>query len=99
MMIVSSSAPYQPSAERVDVVRHGRAAAAAPMTRHASGVFESVFPGRKAIFDYRLRVAYPGGFVTEIDDPYRYGRVITESMSTCSRRASTRGFTTSSART
>ena len=69
---------YQPSAERVDVVRPGRATAATPMVRHQTGVFEATFPGEKEIFDYRLRIAYPGGFVAEIDDPYRYGRVITE---------------------
>jgi 1,4-alpha-glucan branching enzyme len=28
--------------------------------------------------DYRLRVAYPGDHVIEIDDPYRYGRVLTD---------------------
>jgi 1,4-alpha-glucan branching enzyme len=66
---------YQPSAERVDVVRDGRAA---PMTRHHTGVFEAVFTDATGIFDYRLRAAYPGGHVVDIDDPYRYGRVITE---------------------
>src|SRR5205807_7746509 len=28
--------------------------------------------------DYRLRVTYPGDHVIEIDDPYRYGRVLTD---------------------
>ena len=72
---------YQPSAERVYVVpRGGTAALGGPseMVRHRTGVFEAIFPDAKAIFDYRLRIAYPGGFVAEIDDPYRYGRVITE---------------------
>src|SRR5712691_2514104 len=27
--------------------------------------------------DYRLRITYPGDQVAEIDDPYRYGRVLT----------------------
>ena len=75
---------YQPSAESVYVVPAGRPAARkaltapATMTRDTSGVFEATFPDAKAIFDYRLRITYPGGFVAEIDDPYRYGRVITE---------------------
>jgi len=28
--------------------------------------------------DYRLRITYPGHHVVEIDDPYRYGRVLTD---------------------
>ena len=66
---------YQPSAERVEVIRDGQAI---EMTPHAAGVFEAVFPRTTDIFDYRLRVTYRGGYVAEIDDPYRYGRVITE---------------------
>ena len=67
---------FHPSAERADVLHAGRET---PMARvHASGVFEARFPDTPAIFDYRLRVAYPGGQTAEIDDPYRYGRVITE---------------------
>jgi 1,4-alpha-glucan branching enzyme len=72
---------YQPSAERAYVVpRGGTPALGGPseMVRHRTGVFEAIFPDAKAIFDYRLRIAYPGGFVAEIDDPYRYGRVISE---------------------
>ena len=65
----------QPSAARIDVVRDG---AATPMTRQSSGVFEAIFPAAAETFDYRLRIAYPDGHAIEIDDPYRYGRVITE---------------------
>ena len=28
--------------------------------------------------DYRLRITYPGDHVVELDDPYRYGRVLTD---------------------
>src|SRR5262245_1100946 len=28
--------------------------------------------------DYRLRITFPGDHVVEIDDPYRYGRVLTD---------------------
>ena len=65
---------YQPSAEDVEV-RHARGVTA--MERHPAGVFEASFPGAET-FDYRLRITYPGGQSVEIDDPYRYGRVITE---------------------
>src|SRR5918993_515665 len=66
---------FQPAAERVEVLA---ATGPADMARHPTGVFEATFADAREIFDYRLRVAYPGGFVAEIDDPYRYGRVITE---------------------
>jgi 1,4-alpha-glucan branching enzyme len=67
---------FQPSAERVDVV-HARGVT--PMIRvHPAGVFEAGFPDASSVFDYRLRASFPGGHVAEIDDPYRYGRVITE---------------------
>ena len=66
-----------PGADRVDVVRPGQNEMA--MTRvHQGGVWEAVFPGAPSVFDYRLRVTYPGGQSVMIDDPYRYGRVITE---------------------
>jgi 1,4-alpha-glucan branching enzyme len=52
-----------------------------PMTkRDPAGLFEvrldAVF--QTEVPDYRLRVTYPGGHVAEIDDPYRYGRVLTD---------------------
>jgi 1,4-alpha-glucan branching enzyme len=67
---------FHPSAERVEVAH---AAGVAAMARlHPGGVFQAEFPGVAAVFDYRLRVIYPDGHAAEIDDPYRYGRVITE---------------------
>ncbi len=67
---------FQPAAERVFVVIDGRDA---PMTRrHPAGIYEAVVDGQRDIPDYRLRVVYPGGYATEIDDPYRYGRVLTD---------------------
>jgi 1,4-alpha-glucan branching enzyme len=35
-------------------------------------------PGSRGFPDYRLRITYPGDHVVEIDDPYRYGRVLTD---------------------
>jgi len=67
----------QPAADRVDVVRSGHADTA--MTRvHADGVWEAGFPNSAVVFEYRLRVTYPGGQSVLVDDPYRYGRIISE---------------------
>ena len=65
----------QPHAEQVTVLRHG----AEPMAmerRHEAGVYEALIEGLREIPDYRLRITYPGGHTAEIDDPYRYGRVL-----------------------
>jgi 1,4-alpha-glucan branching enzyme len=43
--------------------------------RHPAGGFEALFEGLREIPDYKLRVTYPAG-AAEIDDPYRYGRII-----------------------
>lgn len=48
-----------------------------PMARRSDGTFEARLDAAD-IPDYRLRVAYPGGHVGDIDDPYRYGRVLTD---------------------
>jgi 1,4-alpha-glucan branching enzyme len=63
-----------PGAERVAVIRRD----GDPIDmqcKHASGVYEARWPGT-SVPDYRLRITYPGGGQHEIDDPYRYGRVI-----------------------
>jgi 1,4-alpha-glucan branching enzyme len=47
-----------------------------PMARrHPAGLFEVHLDGAE---DYRLCIAYPGDHQIEIDDPYRYGRVLTD---------------------
>jgi 1,4-alpha-glucan branching enzyme len=64
-----------PHAEEVSVVRPG--ADPLPMERiHPSGVFEATIAHAREVPDYQLRVIYPGGYGTELDDPYRYGRII-----------------------
>ena len=52
-----------------DPVGDGRGAIRPASSRRCS-------TGAHEIPDYRLRVVYPGGYAVEIDDPYRYGRVI-----------------------
>ncbi len=46
---------------------------------HAEGLFEAVVPDlTREGFDYRYRVTWSDGTVSELDDPYRYGPVLTE---------------------
>ena len=65
---------FLPAAERVEVIHAGGPTALS--RSHNTGGFEATFPATE-IFDYRLRVTYPGD-VIEIDDPYRFDRIITE---------------------
>jgi 1,4-alpha-glucan branching enzyme len=69
----------QPAAQAIDIrlMESGRLVA---MERwNGSGIFEAFVPADSSGHapDYRLRIAYPGG-VVEIDDPYRYGRVLSD---------------------
>ncbi len=66
-----------PTAERITITRNG--SPGVDMTRrHPSGIFEATLAGAKEIPDYRLDVSFHGGGSSEIDDPYRYGRVLTD---------------------
>jgi 1,4-alpha-glucan branching enzyme len=66
-----------PAAESVSVTRNG-AAPVPMMRRHPAGIYEAALPDAREIPDYRLRVTYPSGYTTEVDDPYRYGRIISD---------------------
>src|SRR4029079_16068867 len=49
-----------------------------PMQRRGpDGVFE-ITVASEDIPDYRLRAPYSRDYIVEIDDPYRYGRVLTD---------------------
>jgi 1,4-alpha-glucan branching enzyme len=66
-----------PTAERITVTRNG--SGTVEMTRrHPAGIFEAVLADATEIPDYRLRVSFDGGATSEIDDPYRYGRVLSD---------------------
>ena len=66
---------FHPAAERVEL-RLLPGGGLAPMAkRDPAGLYEARVDDRP---DYRLRITYPGGHVVEIDDPYRYGRVLTD---------------------
>jgi 1,4-alpha-glucan branching enzyme len=51
-----------------------------PMTRlHPDGFFEAFLPDvTRDRLDYRLRVRWGDGAVSDLDDPYRYGPVLTD---------------------
>jgi 1,4-alpha-glucan branching enzyme len=66
-----------PAAEKVSVTRDGLSPIDM-MRRHPAGVFEAVLPDERTVVDYRLRVTYPGGSAVDVDDPYRYGRVLSD---------------------
>ena len=66
-----------PTAEHITITGNGLNAI--DMTRrHPAGIFEASIPNAKEIPDYRLQVTYGGGVTAEVDDPYRYGRVLTD---------------------
>jgi 1,4-alpha-glucan branching enzyme len=66
-----------PTADRISITRNG--SEPVPMKRrHVAGIFEGALHGIDEIPDYRLDVTYSGGTTAQVDDPYRYGRVLTE---------------------
>ena len=81
---------FQPAALGVQL-RQGAVDAWIPMApAEPAGVFEFHLPAEAggdgnpdasaalATLDYRLRISFPGGHVQDADDPYRYGRVLTD---------------------
>jgi 1,4-alpha-glucan branching enzyme len=64
----------QPAARAVDL-RIVESGALVPMTRRNGVVFEARLD---APADYRLVVRFAGDHAVEIDDPYRYGRILTD---------------------
>jgi len=70
---------YRPDAESIDLLCP-LPGSVTPMRRRGRGnLFEVVItdaPADPSAFDYRLRIHRRDGSVVEIDDPYRYGRVL-----------------------
>ena len=66
---------FQPAA-RVVAVRLPNGELQAMTRRSPTGVFETIVD--PDVRDYRLRVTYLNDHVVEVDDPYRYGRVLTD---------------------
>jgi len=73
---------FQPAARSIDV-RIVETGELHPMVRRSpAGIFEIVIDatpeGGPRELNYRLRITFPADHVIEIDDPYRYGRVLTD---------------------
>jgi len=66
----------QPAARTIDL-RIAATNQVHSMRRSDGGLFEVLLPSAERP-DYRLHVTFGGGHVVEIDDPYRYGRVVTD---------------------
>src|SRR6185295_7921667 len=66
---------FQPTARSIDVRLPGGELRAMDR-RDPVGLYETVVSA--AVSHYRLRVEFPRGDVQEFDDPYRYGRVLTD---------------------
>ena len=64
----------RPDAQSAWVLWDGRETAME--RRHPAGIFEATLAGVSDIPDYRLRVRFPDGHTADMDDPYRYGRII-----------------------
>jgi 1,4-alpha-glucan branching enzyme len=70
---------FLPGAEAVRVLPAGptpRPKAMEPL--HPAGLFEARFTSRKEPFPYRLEVAWRGGQVVELEDPYRFPPVLSD---------------------
>src|SRR5579871_3188312 len=70
---------FQPSARAIELRLPASGELRAMTLCHAAGLYEARLRDvPDAIPDYRLRVTNPGDHVVEYDDPYRYGRVLTD---------------------
>jgi 1,4-alpha-glucan branching enzyme len=70
---------FQPAARAIEL-RLVESGTVIPMRpRGPAGVFEAqVAGGERSAPDYRLRIQFPANRIVEIDDPYRYGQVLTD---------------------
>src|SRR5947209_19828315 len=64
---------FQPAAKAIDVRVRSTGELRPMAPREPAGLFEIRLPDP---VDYRLRITYVGDHVVEIDDAYRYGRVL-----------------------
>ena len=69
---------FRPNARAVELVESGGIEPKPFKRLHADGLFEIVVPSAtREAFDYRVRVLWDDGSSSVIDDPYRYGPVLT----------------------
>jgi 1,4-alpha-glucan branching enzyme len=71
---------FQPAARRVEVRLVATGETISMEKRDPAGVYEIRMASREGdgFPDYHLRITYPGDYTIEIDDAYRYGRVLTD---------------------
>jgi len=71
---------FQPAARRVEVRLVATGETISMEKRDPAGVYEIRIASREGdgFPDYHLRITYPGDHTIEIDDAYRYGRVLTD---------------------
>jgi 1,4-alpha-glucan branching enzyme len=70
---------FQPSARSIELRLRATGELRAMTRCDPAGLYElRVRDTPDDVPDYRLRVTFPGDHVNEIDDPYRYGRVLTD---------------------
>jgi 1,4-alpha-glucan branching enzyme len=77
---------FQPAARSIALVLVATGTVVPMERRGPAGVFEVRIPGQEGrdgqdryeAPDYRLRITYAGDHVLDVDDPYRYGRVLTD---------------------
>ncbi len=66
-----------PAAQSVAVTRPGHPSV--EMTRrHPGGIYEAVIEDETQIVPYRLQVTGTAGLVVEVEDPYRFGRILSD---------------------
>src|SRR5918993_3940049 len=70
---------FRPDVRTIELSEPGESRHMALELIHREGLFEVVIPSAaRAAFDYRVRLLWSDGLSSEIDDPYRYGPVLTD---------------------
>jgi 1,4-alpha-glucan branching enzyme len=72
---------FHPEAERVELLAAVEGGPVAMIRRPGTDAFEAVVPGwvgDPLALDYRLRVTWKDGRVGDLDDPYRFGRILSD---------------------
>ncbi len=72
---------FHPWAEEIELLAEVPGAPVRLARRHGTDLFEVAIPGWTGdhhAFAYRLRVTWKDGHVGEVDDPYRFGRILSD---------------------
>src|SRR5262249_16295947 len=68
---------FQPAATSVGLVLRPSGERYPMSRRDSAGLYEVQLTGSE-VHDYRLRITFRGDHLVELDDPYRYGRVLSD---------------------